>query len=170
MFLGVREMELKPLRFDQAIPPGVINFDSEFEQASPLVVTGTAAFHEATEEIELQGHLRMELRAACDRCLEAFPLPIESDFKLIYQPLTESAPAQEIEISAGDAEIGFYQGSGLELNEVIKEQILLALPMQLVCRKDCLGLCPYCGQNRNTTICDCKAETGDLRWAALKNL
>jgi uncharacterized protein len=66
--------------------------------------------------------------------------------------------------------MGFYEGDGLELNDVLREEILLALPMQRVCREDCKGICPVCGQNRNQNECRCHTETVDDRWAALKQL
>ena len=63
---------------------------------------------------------------------------------------------EEVEIDEGEAELGFYQGGGMELEDILREQILLAMPMQRVCREDCKGICPTCGGNRNETPCDCK--------------
>jgi len=81
------------------------------------------------------------------------------------------AGALSAEIDEGEAEIGFYEGSGLELADVLREQILLALPMQRVCSDACKGMCPVCGKNRNETACDCKMQSADDRWeAALRNL
>jgi uncharacterized protein len=76
----------------------------------------------------------------------------------------------EKEIDAGEAEMGFYDGQGLELNEVLREFVLLSLPMQRVCSEDCKGICPECGQNRNQIECHCQAESVDDRWAVLKQL
>jgi len=66
--------------------------------------------------------------------------------------------------------VGFYDGPGLELNDILQEQVLLALPLQRVCREDCQGICPICGQNRNETECDCRTQIRDERWSALRNL
>ena len=81
-----------------------------------------------------------------------------------------TARIEEVEIDEGEAEIGFYKGDGMELEDILREQVLLALPMQRVCRDDCKGICPACGKNRNETMCDCKIETADDRWGALRNL
>ena len=62
------------------------------------------------------------------------------------------------------------KGDGIELNDVLREYILLALPMQRVCSESCKGICPVCGQNRNLKECGCQLRAGDDRWAALKNL
>ena len=66
--------------------------------------------------------------------------------------------------------MGFYEGDGVELNDVLREFILLTLPMQRVCSEDCKGICPECGQNRNQKECACQAAPADDRWAALKHL
>ncbi|MGH9617972.1 MAG: DUF177 domain-containing protein, partial [Acidobacteriaceae bacterium] len=65
-------------------------------------------------------------------------------------------------------EIGYYEGDGLLLEDVLREQILLALPAKSLCREDCKGLCPECGRNRNTAPCDCAAASTDPRWNRLK--
>jgi uncharacterized protein len=59
----------------------------------------------------------------------------------------------------------------MELEDVLREQVLLALPMQRVCSDVCKGICPACGKNRNETECDCKLESHDDRWSdALRKL
>jgi uncharacterized protein len=77
---------------------------------------------------------------------------------------------EEVEIDEGEAEIGFYEGGGLELQDILREQILLALPMQRVCSQVCKGICPACGKNRNEAACDCKPDSANDRWGALRNL
>jgi uncharacterized protein len=77
---------------------------------------------------------------------------------------------EEIEIDEGEAEIGFYEGGGLELEDILREQILLALPMQRVCSEECKGICPVCGKNRNQSACDCSTVKTDDRWGALRKL
>ena len=73
-------------------------------------------------------------------------------------------------IDAEEAEMGFYEGDGLELNDVLREFVLLALPMQRLCSENCKGICPECGQNRNQNECSCRTTVVDNRWAALKEL
>ena len=66
--------------------------------------------------------------------------------------------------------MGFYEGDGLELNDVLREFVLLALPMQRLCDEKCKGICPLCGQNRNQNECRCQMTASDDRWAALKEI
>ncbi len=172
MFLSVKEMELRKIRFDETLQPGQIEFASEnLEQASPLHAVGSAELLKNTGgEVRVQGRYTVELTAECDRCLLNARFPLDAGFDLFYQPASVIARDEEIEIHEGEAEIGFYAGGGLELEDILREQILLALPMQRVCSEDCKGICPVCGRNRNQSACDCNTSTHDDRWGALRKL
>ena len=173
MFFSVKELEVKKIRFDVTFPPGEIEyFDKRFRQATPLHAQGSAELLSNTlGEIRVKGHLNVTIEADCDRCLEATRFPIDSDFDLFYRPEdTTPAGQDEVEIDEGEAEIVFYEGSGLELKDILREHVLLSMPMQRVCREDCQGICPVCGQNRNLVRCGCEVKTVDDRWSALKKL
>jgi uncharacterized protein len=173
MFLSVKELELRKIRFDETFEPGQIDFTGEeLEQGSPLRATGEAESLEDSEgEIRIQGKYSVEMTAQCDRCLGRARFPLEAQFDLYYRPASYIAEEDEVEIDEGEAEIGFYEGKGLELADILREQVMLALPMQRVCSEDCKGICPVCGRNRNEVTCDCKVESADDRWgAALRNL
>ena len=94
--------------------------------------------------------------------------PLDAGFDLFYRPASYIAREEEVEIDEGEAEIGFYEDGGMELEDILREQVLLALPMQRVCSDVCKGICPVCGKNRNETECDCKLESHDDRWGALR--
>jgi uncharacterized protein len=107
----------------------------------------------------------------CDRCLEPTRYPIEGPFDLFYRPAPEGDDVpHEKAIDAGESEIGFYEDGGIELSEALREHILLSLPMHQICQEDCAGICPQCGQNRNTGSCDCVQVPADDRWAALRDI
>ena len=172
MFLSVKEMELRKIRFDETLAPGQIDFSGEdLEQGSPLHATGTAELMpESESEVRVQGSYSVEMIAQCDRCLVRSRFPLSASFDLFYQSAADLPVGDEVEIDAGEAEIGFYLGGGLELEDILREQVLLALPMQRVCRETCKGFCPVCGKDRNETACDCKTVGTDDRWGALRNL
>lgn len=172
MFLSIHEMELRKLCFEEAFPPGEIQFlEGKLRQVSVLETSGTAELLLNTNgEIRVRGSLKVQMEADCDRCLEAAGFPVDVAFDLYYEPAVEMPDRDDLEIGAGESEIDFYEGEGLELEHILREQILLALPMQRICRPDCKGICPYCGRNRNVADCGCHAERIDDRWAALKNL
>jgi uncharacterized protein len=171
VLIHVRDLEVRAAQFDVEIAPGEIDFlDEELRQIGPLKAQGKAELVTASlGEIRVTGHLTVQTEAACDRCLEAARFPIDSAFVLYYRPMSEGY-GDEKEIDSGEAEMGFYEGESLELNDVLREQVLLALPMQRVCREDCKGICPACGKNRNQNECHCQKTSADDRWEALKQL
>ncbi len=172
MFLSVKEMELRKIRFDETFDAGQIDFTGEgLTQASPLHIAGSAELLAHSDgELRIQGRYTVEMTAECDRCLGRAQFPLDSRFDLFYRPVSDIARIEEIEIDEGEAEIGFYEGGGIELEEILREQVLLALPMQRVCSEACKGICPVCGKNRNETVCDCRTEEVDDRWGALRKL
>ena len=168
MFLSVKEMELRKVRFDETFEPGQIDFTSEeLTQASPLAAKGTAELlAHSGGQMRIQGQIQVEMTAQCDRCLGSARFNLDSGFDLFYRPASQLPAEEEVAIDEGEAEIGFYEDGGLELEDVLREQVLLALPMQRVCSDVCKGICPACGKNRNETECDCKLESHDDRWGA----
>jgi uncharacterized protein len=172
MFLSIKEMEVRKVRFDETFEPGQIDFtDAGVSQDGPLRIEGVAELLANTDgEVRLRGDLRGSMRAECDRCLAETVFPLEAKLDLFYRPMSYIARDEEIEIDEGEAEIGFYQGEGIELEDILREQVLLLLPMQKVCREDCKGICPLCGKNRNEAPCDCKPVAIDDRWRALRDV
>lgn len=171
MFLNVRDMELRPLRISREFQIGEIDFlDAILRQTSPLKVEAKAELKQVLEEIRLTGHFSVDLELDCDRCLVPYRWPIQAEFDLLYAPESADTQPEEAGLKDDEAEVAFYKGAGLELEEVLREQVLLALPMRRVCREDCQGLCPTCGENWNDRECDCEQEIPDPRWTALKDL
>ena len=170
MFFHVRDLETRARQFDVELKPGEIDsLDPKLRQAGPLRAAGTVDLVTgALGEIRVKGRVWAAMEADCDRCLEAASFPVDSTFELYYRPVTEDY-GEEAGIDQSEAEMGFYEGNGLELNEVLREFVLLALPMQRLCREDCKGLCPVCGQSKNQQECGCRSSAGDERWAALKS-
>jgi uncharacterized protein len=174
VFISVKELELKKVHFNVAFPPGEIEFTDDgdrLSQASPLQAEGSAELLENTlGEIRVRGHLAVTMRCDCNRCLEPAEFPIDTSFDLFYQPAEVARDVEEVEIDEGEAEIAFYEGAGIELKDVLREHVLLSMPMQRLCRPDCQGMCPICGQNRNLINCGCEAKLVDDRWSALKKV
>jgi uncharacterized protein len=173
VFFSVRELELRKAHFDVAFSPGEIEFfDKKLRQASALKAEGSVELLSNTVgEIRVKGHLSVTMASDCDRCLEPTRIPLESDLDLFYRPEPEAGYiGNEVKIDDGESQIAFYEGEGLELGDILREHILLSLPMQRTCSDACKGICPVCGQNRNLVACGCAVKPGDDRWAALKNL
>ena len=171
MFFHVRDLALRAGRFDVELPPGEVEFfDPKLRQTGPLKAAGKVELVTGSlGEIRVKGHLAVSMEADCDRCLEPAQCPVDSDFELYYRPVAEGY-GEEVAIDQSEAEMGFYEGDGVELKDALREYVLLALPMQRVCNDNCKGICPVCGQSRNQKDCGCHTEAVDDRWAALKHL
>jgi uncharacterized protein len=177
MFLDIKELELHPIDFTEEFPIDVIDLGVDVRQRTPLQATGRAELveehhgkHEIIKDIRLRGHVAAGLELSCARCLEPVPQDVTRDFELLYRPLGVDAGRDEISVTDAEAEIGYYQGDGLLLEDVVREQVLLALPLKVTCTEDCRGLCLHCGKNLNQEQCSCKVPMEDPRWAALKDL
>jgi len=177
MFLDITELERQPLDFEEKIQPGVIDLGSEVRQRAPLETSGRAELveehhgkHQVIKDIRLRGRIHTKLELQCARCLDPVPQPVDREFELLYRPLGADAGRDELSVTDAEAEIGYYQGEGVLLEDVLREQVLLALPLKAICREDCKGLCPQCGKNLNQEQCSCSTEVEDPRWAALKEV
>src|SRR5690349_4544184 len=172
MFLSIKEMEVRKVRFDETFSPGASDLSAvAVRQSSPLHAEGVAELLANTEgEVRVKGRLNVNLESECDRCLARAEFPIDSSFDLFYRPSESLSADEEVAIDEGEAEMGFYEGVGMELEDILREQIMLLLPMQRVCSPDCKGICPVCGQNRNETACDCREEPVNDCWSALRRI
>src|SRR5262245_23718739 len=97
-------------------------------------------------------------------------MPIDSKFDLRYLPVGTEGGGADREVSDDDLDASVYSEDQIDLNELLREQFYLALPMKPLCRDDCAGLCPQCGTNRNTATCACAPQWEDPRLAPLKRL
>jgi uncharacterized protein len=173
MLLSIKEMEVRKLPFAETWEPNGFDFsDSSVIQTGPLTAEGVAELlPETGGEVRVTGRIQAELETECDRCLGRALFHIDAPFDLFYRPLESTKEVEEVAIDEGEAEMGFYELPGLELEDIVREQLLLQLPMQRVCSETCKGICPVCGVNRNETSCSCKPPSeSDERWMALKDL
>lgn len=173
MFFSIEQLEIKKIVFNEIFGPEDLEFpNAVLTLAKPLLAEGVAElFPDTGGQVRIQGRMSSELIAECDRCLKSFQFPIDAPIDLFYRPATDLEGAEgEIEIDEGEAQIAFYEGKGIELKQVVAEQVLLMLPMQLICRHDCKGICGVCGANRNEESCDCRVAPTNDQWGELKNL
>lgn len=165
LHIEIQDLRLHPVKFSLRLGPA--------ELAAVPEVTGELTFageaRLAGEGMRLHGHLRAEVAPACARCLEPIAMVVERDLDLLYQPEAVIGESGEAEIHAADTEVAFFSGSGVDAADVAREQVLLALPMQPLCRPECRGLCARCGANLNSGPCGCP-PLADERWNALKSL
>ncbi|MGA2437978.1 MAG: DUF177 domain-containing protein [Acidobacteriaceae bacterium] len=175
------QLEHEPLLFDEPIPSGALDYAPDVSQVGPLPVTGRAdlivesrGHGEQVADIRLRAAYHGDFELLCARCVEPVPTSLAGDFDLIFRPQSADADPAERSITPDETEIGYYEESGLSLEDVVREQVLLSLPSRTLCKEDCKGLCPRCGQNLNLTPCSCnsvsEAETNASGWNALAGL
>jgi DUF177 domain-containing protein len=177
MLIEIAELELHPIDFQEEFPPDAIDLVADVRQTTVLKTSGRAQLVEehhgkrnVIKDIRLQGDLATTLELPCARCLDPVTQSVARTFDLLYRPLGTDAGNEELSVTAAEAEIGYYQGEGVLLEDALREQVLLALPLKVVCRENCKGLCPTCGKNRNTEGCSCAPPPADPRWSPLKDL
>jgi uncharacterized protein len=177
MLIALLDLEREPVRFDLELAPGAIDYGDEALQTSPLTVHGQADLlrehrgpREVIADIRTRASWSGTFEAPCARCLEPVRHPLGGEFDLLFRPLGADAGPPDRSLGAPETEIGYYQGEGLVLEDVLREQVLLALPARSLCRTDCKGLCPRCGRNLNSESCTCDTAPADPRWSALSDL
>ncbi|MBN1904235.1 MAG: DUF177 domain-containing protein [Deltaproteobacteria bacterium] len=118
----------------------------------------------------LDGTFKGALGVSCDRCLEPYRQEIEAEFNYFLVPTTGDSEKDELELVEEDIEVVFIQDDKVNLNEIIREQLFLSLPVKCLCRADCLGLCAKCGCNLNVNSCECIKAQGHPAFATLNKL
>ncbi|GAB2931253.1 YceD family protein [Streptomyces mayteni] len=123
------------------------------------------------EGVLVTGTARAPLAGECVRCLEPLTLEVEADFQEMYSyPDLESQYGRSAEPAdeERDEETLYLQADLFDLEPVLRDAVVLALPLQPVCRDDCPGLCPDCGARLADDPDHQHDEAVDIRWAALR--
>ncbi len=116
----------------------------------------------------LRGTLAVQLD--CGRCLEPFEAPLAIVVEEEFYPSVDVLTGRPLPDTGDDVALVIDEHHILDMSEVVRQAILLELPLSPLCREDCAGLCPVCGANRNLETCTCVQEPSDLRWTGLKTL
>jgi uncharacterized protein len=169
------------------IPPEGLDFDEALESPA-LHLEGETEFRLAPgariacrvdlvdgSTVHVRGRLSGRISTECGRCLETYELPVAQELDLFYLPRVKDRPQEqdeEVELTDHEVVVGYYDGDKLDLGDVLREQIFLGLPLKRLCREDCHGRCPSCGQDKNKVACTCPPteEPGDPRLAPLRKL
>jgi len=124
--------------------------------------------------VEIDGDIETSVRLPCSRCLQPFETPLNSHFAFTYMrratDVIEETELQEVELSAENMGIVYFQGQKIDLKDTIQEQVVMEFPLRALCKQDCKGLCPKCGADLNETPCDCNRRSSPVKFAVLKNM
>lgn len=148
-----------------------IGYHREIEFATPVAdladdltvhqLVGKVSLTRTAQGLYAHGQLRATIQYECVRCLQPFEQRVSSRIAELYHFPPENAP--EGALTVGD-------DAHLDFTPIVREDMLVSIPIQALCRPDCKGLCPECGQNLNEGPCDCPAENIDPRLAPLAQL
>ena len=148
-------------RFDAE--PSKIGLDERFIGTVKI----EARIDKSVRQIFLQAEIQAEGSFFCDRCIEIFHQEMNTAYSMVYVQGARSTidlnKEEEIQILAADMNY-------IDLDDDVRQYILLTIPQKLLCKEDCQGFCPTCGVNKNIASCTCGAQEVDSRWDALKKL
>lgn len=123
---------------------------------------------------QAEGHIRGTASLTCSRCLALADTPLNNAFMLSFArtiPGDDTDSRSEThELQAEELGVVLFEGDDIDFRDVLQEQVIMAIPMQPLCRTDCRGLCVRCGTNLNDGSCGCTGEDIDPRLAILKTL
>jgi uncharacterized protein len=151
---------------------GIHNYTFETESAKiglderfNSIVKVDAKLDKSLRQVLLQANVRTIGFFACDRCLEEFSRQIDVSYSIVYiqdnRSTMDMKNEEEIQVLSADTNY-------IDLDDDVRQYVLLSLPQKLLCDDDCKGLCPICGANRNSSECTCEVQQVDSRWDALK--
>lgn len=142
-------------------------FKIGLDECFNTTVKVAATLDKSLRQILLQAKVTTSGVFECDRCLEQFSKQLNVAYTIVYIQDNRTAidvkKEEEVQVLSADTNY-------IDLDEDVRQYILLALPQKLLCVEDCLGLCPNCGINKNSSNCTCQNQTFDSRWDALKKL
>jgi len=125
-----------------------------------------AKVEKTAKMVELQATIRVQAQLVCDRCTEEFTKEIVKKYRVVYffnKDDSGGYPEEEVVILPSDNTI-------IDLTDDVRQYVLLTIPLKVLCRQDCKGLCQICGTNQNNTTCSCTVSHIDPRWEQLNKL
>jgi len=169
MRIELEKLEERGGKFAQVYEVDGLPLDeTEVRLVEPASISGR--IRRAGNEVELRGQLSAKVEVVCGRCLKPVELPLSTEFKERFVRAVSWADEEQHELQPEDLDIAVFDGEGIELDDLVREELLLSVPVNVLCREDCRGLCPVCGSDRNLNECQCQADEVDSRWAKLKEL
>jgi uncharacterized protein len=168
--IQLEKLDLAETTFEHTYQPEELTLDGEdMRLVQPLSVSGRAK--REGERVKVTGSLSGHVEVDCGRCLKPVPLPLDATFDLQYAPVAELTASRSDEVADEELDLAFFEDQVIDIDELVREQVLLALPVRTLCNDNCKGLCSKCGADKNLVAdCGCDSTSVDPRWAALRDL
>jgi uncharacterized protein len=169
MLVDLLNVSDEPIPFDLRINPDEIDLDTEGVRIIDRV-NAVGEISRNAAKTAVRGSIKAPIEIECTRCL----MPVRRDLDIAFQidfVGREMLPGgKETHLESTDLDTDMIEGDQLDLTEIVREQMLLNLPETVLCREECKGICPTCGQDLNEVSCQCDEDEIDPRWAALRDL
>jgi uncharacterized protein len=170
MFYDLRKLHGDRAHVERTFEPAAFDpQDEDYRVAAPVHLSMDVE-KAGGDVFRVTGRVGTRLQLECGRCLEPYEIAVDAPFELRYVSQAENGGEGEREISEDDLTTAYYRDGVLDVNDLLREQFLLALPMKPLCSAACRGLCAVCGTNLNRASCNCNPRWEDPRLAALKGL
>jgi uncharacterized protein len=130
--------------------------DPELTVVQPVEIE--CQFYKVNHEVVVQGSARSGVLLTCSRCAEEFEQPLRVALDAVYLPTDALSSERAKELEAGEADVYPYADQVIDVAEMVRDKLLLSIPLQPHCMVGCKGLCPSCGVNRNAVSCQCAEE------------
>jgi uncharacterized protein len=118
----------------------------------------------------VRGSFNSGVVLVCSRCLEPFDFRAEDRFHLYCETAAQGLPEEEHGLADDELDVTYLEQGRINTDHLLRENILLRLPVQPLCHEDCRGLCSRCGANLNQAACSCTEACVDPRLQALRKL
>jgi len=139
-------------------------------QGTPAsLLSGPVRMMRTTDGVLVQGELSTQVCMPCSRCLDLVTMTLGVPLEETFAPTVDVITGQSQRPEEDDQALWIDEHHLLDLSEVLRQEVLVVLPLHVLCRENCRGLCPTCGQNLNESTCDCAVEP-DPRWSKLVGL
>ncbi len=169
MVIDLSVLADKHKSFDFLLPREEVNLEDEAVKLNDDVrIEGELT--KGIVETSVKGKIFAEVELECNRCLQPVRSNLEIPFEVNFVTPENYTNEREARLNLQDLEVSIFEGDKIDLSEITREQILLAVPIQILCQTDCKGLCQICGANRNLIDCNCEEKEIDPRWQGLREL
>ena len=151
---------------DLSVPSGqeVFELQEPFEFSCTLQKNGE-------NRVVLQGRVQASLMLSCNRCLASYPFRVQTNMQLIFELQTrEHLMLKDVDLTVVDLDVIELSEPVIDLEELARQQLYMALPVQQICTENCKGICPECGNDLNEMTCSCKGQKKNNPFAVLAAL
>jgi uncharacterized protein len=169
MIVDLLSLTDEPLPFNFSLGPDAMDLETEGVRLFSDVETAGQLSKNAAKT-DVRGSIVAPIEIDCTRCLTPVRRKLDINYQVDFVGKELFPEGKETHLEGADLDTDMIEGNELDLKALTREQILLNLPDQVLCREDCKGICPTCGKDLNHDECQCGEDDIDPRWAALKDL